>query len=124
VYTKGAAGIVRACSSRRHTGREYGLVSGVCRSVGGISINLKIEGGMNTTVSNEWYTITVSGPVRVISTCSAYVPGNMNMDRELLSLGNELSAAVRVANSPEVVVPLRTIIAPDGGVVLDAAFAY
>lgn len=67
---------------------------------------------------------TVRGPERVISICSAYVPGKMKMLLELLSFGNELSAAVRVANSPAVVVPFRTIIAPDGGVVLDAARAY
>lgn len=66
----------------------------------------------------------MSGPERVISICSAYVPGKINMDRELLSFGSDLSAAVRVANSPDEVVPFRTTIAPDGGVVLDAARAY
>jgi hypothetical protein len=48
----------------------------------------------------------------------------MNTERELLSLGNEFRAALMVANSPEVVVPSRTTIAPDGGVVREAARAY
>lgn len=66
----------------------------------------------------------MSGPERVMSFCPVYVPGKMKIDRALLSLGKEFSAAVRVANSPDVVVPARTIIAPDGGVVLDAARTY
>lgn len=37
------------------------------------------------------------------------------MDREELSLGSALTAAVTVLYSPEVVVPARTTNAPDGG---------
>jgi hypothetical protein len=50
-----------------------------------------------------------------------YVPGKIKIDRLEESFGNELSAALTVANSPDVVVPARTMIAPAGGVVLDAA---
>lgn len=67
--------------------------------------------------------LTVRGPLRVISTCSEYVPGYMKIDREELSLGKELTAAVKFWNSPAVVVPARTIIAPVGGAVREAASA-
>jgi hypothetical protein len=37
------------------------------------------------------------------------------MERDELSLGNEFTAAITVLNSPDVVVPARTTIAPEGG---------
>lgn len=45
----------------------------------------------------------------------------MKMDLDELSLGSEATAEATVLNSPEVVVPARTTIAPDGGEVRDAA---
>ncbi len=54
-------------------------------------------------------------------TCSLYVPGYMKIDCEVESFGRALMAAVRVLYSPEVVVPARTTLEPEGGEVLDAA---
>jgi hypothetical protein len=45
------------------------------------------------------------------------------MDLDELSLANEFKADVMVLNSPEAVVPLRTIRAPLGGEVRDIAKA-
>lgn len=45
------------------------------------------------------------------------------MERDDISLGNELTAAVMVLNPPDVVVPTRTIRAPVGGEVREAARA-
>jgi hypothetical protein len=44
------------------------------------------------------------------------------MDLEELSLGKEATAEVRVLNSPDVLVPARTTIAPEGGDVREAAY--
>ena len=60
-------------------------------------------------------TLTVVGPARLTKTCSVYVPGDKKIDRADESFGNEASAALMVLNSPEVVAPGRTIIAPEGG---------
>lgn len=65
--------------------------------------------------------LTVSGPVRVMYTCSEYVPGKMKIDLVELSLGKEATAEETVLNSPVVVVPARTTKAPDGGVVRETA---
>lgn len=43
------------------------------------------------------------------------------MEREVLSFGSDATADETVLNSPAVVVPARTMMAPDGGVVLVAA---
>lgn len=45
----------------------------------------------------------------------------MKIDRAELSFGREASAALIVLNSPDVVVPARTMMAPDGGEVREAA---
>jgi len=45
----------------------------------------------------------------------------MKIEREELSFGKALTAAWMDLYSPEVLVPARTMIAPDGGDVLDAA---
>jgi hypothetical protein len=54
-------------------------------------------------------------------TCSEYVPGKMKIDLVELSLGKEAIAEEIVLNSPVVVVPARTIKAPEGGVVRETA---
>lgn len=64
--------------------------------------------------------LTVRGPVRVMFTCSVYVPGKIKIVRDELSFGKEFTAFETVLNSPEVVVPARTMTAPDGGEVLEA----
>lgn len=45
----------------------------------------------------------------------------MKIERAELSFGREASAALIVLNSPDVVVPARTTMAPDGGEVREAA---
>lgn len=45
----------------------------------------------------------------------------MKIDRAELSFGREASAALIVLNSPDVVVPARTTMAPEGGEVREAA---
>ena len=60
---------------------------------------------------------TMTGPERWINTCSLYVPGYMKIVCDDESEGSAATAAPSVANSPEVVVPTRTIFAPDGGAV-------
>jgi len=45
----------------------------------------------------------------------------MKIEREELSFGKAFTAAWTVLYSPDVLVPARTIIAPDGGDVLEAA---
>lgn len=80
-----------------------------------------VNGITNITRSyiNKWR--TVSGPGRVITTCSVYVPGYMKIVVEELSFGRELTAPETVWNSPEVVVPARTITDPAEGWVREAA---
>jgi hypothetical protein len=67
---------------------------------------------------------TVCGPGRVITTCSVYVPGYMKIVVGELSFGREFTAPETVLNSPEVVVPVRTITDPAGGRVREAAETY
>jgi hypothetical protein len=45
----------------------------------------------------------------------------MKIEREELSLGREATAEATVLYSPDVEVPARTTIAPEGGEVLEAA---
>lgn len=63
----------------------------------------------------------MTGPGLLMSTCSRYVPGYMNIDREEESSGREATAEERVLNCPDVVVLGLTTIAPEGGEVREAA---
>lgn len=114
---EGSARVVGSCSACGNASLNRDLVGRVGHGIGCVSVNLIWIRHDRETV----YKHTVRGPARVMYTCSLYVPGYMKIEREELSLGSAATADATVLYSPEVDVPARTTIAPDGGEVREAA---